>query len=76
MTGYREMENERVLEIYTSQQQKYDGYRDGGRKKETNKTKVWRVRERAYIKAWWIRNSTPLRHAAGYDDTAAGRRTG
>lgn len=53
------MENERVLEIYTSQQQKYDGYRDGGRKEETNKTKVWGVRERAYIKAWWIRNSTP-----------------
>lgn len=53
------MENERVLEIYTSQQQKYDGYRDGGGKKETNKTKVWGVRERAYIKAWWIRNSTP-----------------
>ena len=40
-------------------QQEYDGYRDGGGKKETNKTKIWGVRERAYIKAWWIRNSTP-----------------
>lgn len=55
MTGYR-IENERVLEIYTSQQQ-FDEYRDGGRKKETNTTKVWGRRERAYIKAWWTRNS-------------------